>query len=53
MLQPSEDDLAKKDIYTILAEMMHKEASKTKKQDALKNDLQKARSQPWPRYTCP
>lgn len=38
---PSEQDLRTKDVYTILAEMMHKDAAKAKKQDALKGDVTK------------
>ena len=40
---PSEADLRTKSIFTILAEMMHKEAAQAKKQDALKADVQKVR----------
>ena len=43
-VQPSETDLSTKDVYTILAEMMHKQASQAKKQDALKKDVQNVRN---------
>jgi hypothetical protein len=42
-LQPTEEDLRTKSVCTILAEMMHKEATKAKKAEALKADVAKVK----------
>lgn len=48
-MQPSEKDLASKDVYTVLAEMMLKQATQAKKQDALKQDVTNVRPASPPR----
>jgi hypothetical protein len=42
-LQPTEKDLRTKGMYTILAEMMHRQATKAKKEAALTADVAKVR----------